>query len=145
MLGLVATALAADAGAAQVVVTDVEPDRLRTARRFGATDVVLPHEELPLVDVVFELSGSTTAAARALDRLDVGGTLVLVGAVWPAPALSVPPERVVRSWWRIVGVHNYEPHHLVAALASAGANHARPGTGRASSIRRSHFPCSRRL
>uniref|UniRef100_UPI001C300EBA alcohol dehydrogenase catalytic domain-containing protein n=1 Tax=Cellulomonas sp. GbtcB1 TaxID=2824746 RepID=UPI001C300EBA len=37
MLGLAATALAADAGAAPVVVTDVHPDRLRTARPFRAT------------------------------------------------------------------------------------------------------------
>uniref|UniRef100_UPI001C3037EC zinc-binding dehydrogenase n=1 Tax=Cellulomonas sp. GbtcB1 TaxID=2824746 RepID=UPI001C3037EC len=107
---------AADAGAAQVVVTDVDPDRLRTARRFGATDVYLQHEDLPLVDVAFELSGATRAAARALDRLDVGGALVLVGSVSPGPDLAVAPERVVRGWWRISGVHNYEPRHLTAAL-----------------------------
>lgn len=115
MLGLCATALAAEAGA-EVLVTDVDPERLRTARRFGATDVLLAHEALPLVDVAFELSGATRAAARALEHLDVGGALVLVGAVAPGPPLAVAPERVVRGWWRIAGVHNYEPRHLGAAV-----------------------------
>jgi threonine 3-dehydrogenase len=53
---------------------------------------------------------------RCLDALDVGGRLVLVGSVAPAPPVLLDPERVVRGWHTVTGVHNYEPRHLREAL-----------------------------
>ncbi|MGC5165415.1 alcohol dehydrogenase catalytic domain-containing protein [Luteimicrobium sp. DT211] len=116
MLGLCAAALAAAEGAADVVVTDVDPGRLAAARDFGATATRPAGEVLPAVDVAFELSGATSAVSAALDALDVGGVLVLVGSVAPAPPLALDPERVVRSWLTVTGVHNYEPRHLQQAV-----------------------------
>jgi putative phosphonate catabolism associated alcohol dehydrogenase len=121
MLGLSAAALAAVEGAADVVVTDVDPGRLAAARGFGATQTRTAGDALPTVDVAFELSGATSAATAALDALDVGGVLVLVGSVAPAPALALDPERVVRSWLTVTGVHNYEPRHLEEAVAFLAA------------------------
>ena len=58
----------------------------------------------------------SAAAADALGRLDIGGTLVLAGSVTPGPPLAVDPETVVRQWLTITGVHNYEPRHLHRAV-----------------------------
>ncbi|TDE16000.1 zinc-binding dehydrogenase [Jiangella asiatica] len=122
MLGLTAAAAAADRGAAAVVVTDVDPARRALARTFGATATV-PSAQAPRpVDVAVELSGDTGAAAGALAALDIGGRLVLAGAVTPVAPVPVDPERVVRSWLTITGVHNYEPRHLAEAIGYLDAS-----------------------
>ncbi|MFD4182850.1 zinc-binding dehydrogenase [Rhodococcus sp. NPDC058514] len=110
MLGVTAAAACADAGA-QIRITDIDPARLGLARRFGGVrDTGGP------VDVVLDFSGAADAIADGLDRLDVGGVLVLAGSVAPGPALSIDPESVVRRLVTITGVHNYEPRHLAAAI-----------------------------
>lgn len=118
MLGLLAVIAARIAGAAHVTVVDPSPERRLLAERAGADAVLAPgslaHET---VDVALELSGAAPAVAVAIDALDVGGCAVLVGSVLPGPSVPVDPERIVRSHLRIVGVHNYEPEHLVAAVA----------------------------
>jgi threonine 3-dehydrogenase len=116
MLGLAAVVAARDAGAAEVVVTDPDPGRRRLASRFGATAALGADEEVAPVDVAIELSGASAAVSRCLDALDVGGRLVLAGSVAPSPAVPLDPERVVRGWLTVTGVHNYEPRHLRAAL-----------------------------
>ncbi|MEU8587631.1 hypothetical protein AB0C59_11615 [Streptomyces sp. NPDC048664] len=42
---------------------------------------------------------------------------VLAGAVLPDAPVPLGPESVVRRHLSLVGVHNYEPRHLTAALA----------------------------
>lgn len=125
MLGLTAIAAAADgtagepdpaAAAAEVIAVDPDPVRRDLARTFGATGVLRPEEPLPVTDVALDFSGAPSAVAAALGALDVGGVLVLVGSVAPGPAVAVDPERIVRGWQRISGVHNYEPRHLAAAV-----------------------------
>ncbi|SKC62242.1 zinc-binding dehydrogenase [Krasilnikoviella flava] len=116
MLGVAAVVAARDAGAAEVVVTDPDPGRRGLAARFGADAALGTAEPVGEVDVAIELSGASPAVARCLDALDVGGRLVLVGSVAPSPAVPLDPERVVRGWLTVTGVHNYEPRHLRAAL-----------------------------
>ncbi|MCV7282145.1 zinc-binding dehydrogenase [Mycolicibacterium flavescens] len=111
MLGVTAAAASTEAGA-EVTIVDVDEVRVRSAQRFGAAA-----DAGGVVDVAIDFSGSSAAAAAALGRLDVGGTLVLAGAVLPGAPLPVDPESVVRNWWTITGVHNYEPHHLEQAVA----------------------------
>lgn len=110
MLGVTATAACVMSGAT-VHTVDLDPHRVRLARRFGSSGLSGP------VDVAIDFSGSTEALGEALDRLDVGGVLVLAGSVSPAPALPVDPELIVRRWLTLTGVHNYEPQHLRDAVA----------------------------
>ncbi|WP_052852587.1 zinc-binding dehydrogenase [Streptomyces avicenniae] len=132
MLGLTAVAWAADAGAAEVVALDVEPERLALAGEFGATRTVVATQdgEVGEVDAALEFSGASAAVARVLDALDVGGTAVLAGSVTPGPAVPLDPQRLVRGWQTVRGVHNYEPRHLVAAVDFlARTRDRRPWTG----------------
>ncbi|MBP2368002.1 zinc-binding dehydrogenase [Pseudonocardia parietis] len=123
MLGVTAVAMAARMGA-EVVAADPHADRRERALRFGATAAV----EVPdagAFDVALELSGAAPAVRTCLDSLDVGGTAVLAGSVSPGPAVALDPERTVRGLHTIVGVHNYAPRHLAAAVEFLATEHAR--------------------
>ncbi|GGU39841.1 zinc-binding dehydrogenase [Nocardioides albus] len=122
MLGLTAVAAAAGAGAAEIVVSDVEPARLELAVDFGATSTLPAAQTLPTVDVALDFSGAAPAIEEALAALDIGGSLLLVGSVSPGPAIRLDPEDVVRGWRSVSGVHNYEPRHLEQAVAFLAAS-----------------------
>ncbi|MFE7223916.1 zinc-binding dehydrogenase [Nocardioides sp. NPDC057577] len=122
MLGLTAVAAAADAGAAEVVASDVEPARLELAVGFGATSTLLAGQAPAPVDVALDFSGAASAVEAAFGALDIGGSLVLVGSVSPGRAISVDPEAIVRGWRSVSGVHNYEPRHLEQAVAFLAAS-----------------------
>ncbi|NEE00498.1 alcohol dehydrogenase catalytic domain-containing protein [Phytoactinopolyspora halotolerans] len=128
MLGITATAMAAAEGAAEITVVDVDPGRLELAGAFGASRVIgagaaeRDRRGVPdvaadgEVDVALDFSGAPEAIERAFGALDVEGVLVLAGSVAPGPAVGLDPERTVRRWLTVRGVHNYEPHHLVSAV-----------------------------
>jgi len=116
MLGLGATAAAAWAGAASVLVIDPVPARRDLARRFGATAVAAAIDDEHQTDVLLEFSGSSAALQRGIGTLDIQGVAVLAGSVAPDGAIDLDPENVVRRHLCIIGVHNYEPRHLLAAL-----------------------------
>lgn len=137
MLGLSATALAATLGAAEVLVCDVDQNRLEQAPRFGATRAVSVAEGTEAlgevvqrltagrgVDLAIELSGSPASIATGLKQLRIGGRYVLVGSVFPSPDIPVSAEWIVRRWLSIHGVHNYAPRDLATAIAFLAEAHA---------------------
>lgn len=119
MLGLTALSLARSRDAARVIAIDPSDERRMLALRFGATDAASAILNLGDVDidVLFDFAGAIDPIRSGMERLAVGGTLVLAGSVSPTEPLALDPERIVRNLWRIVGVHNYEPGDLVDALA----------------------------
>lgn len=129
MLGLTAAAVCREAGAGAVLVSDTSPERCQHALRFGATGVLdatlsAADQQAQIrrangkdgVDVVFEMSGSRDSLEVGIGLLDVGGTYVWVGTVYPVGSLSIDPELVVRRLLSIRGVHNYHPVDLVGAV-----------------------------
>lgn len=147
MLGLLAVLAARAAGAATVHAVDPSPARRALALRAGADSTAAPggrapahgsssehattpqHGTMPgsgtspLMDVALEFSGAPQGVGSVVDALDVGGTAVLAGSVFPGPAVGLDPEALVRGWRTVAGVHNYEPRHLVQAVELLG----RPG------------------
>lgn len=118
LVGLSAAAIAAEHGAA-VEVLDPDPQRRELATRFGAGRV----DREP--DVVIEASGH--AVTEALAGVGVGGTVVLVGSVFPAEPVPVDAESLVRRLVTITGVHNYTARELADAVAFlAGRGRAYP-------------------
>ncbi|AMY54932.1 alcohol dehydrogenase catalytic domain-containing protein [Rhodococcus fascians] len=112
MLGVTAAAASSEMGAALVRVVDRDALRQGLAGRFGALD-----DDGDIVDVAIDFTGAAAAVQSGFGRLDTGGRLVLAGSVSPGPAIAIDPERVVRNWLTITGVHNYEPRHLAEAVA----------------------------
>ncbi|MEW1962282.1 alcohol dehydrogenase catalytic domain-containing protein [Microbacterium sp. NPDC077644] len=119
LVGLSAVAIAADAGA-EVTVVDPSPARRAFAERFGGTAATTASEP---ADIVIEASGH--AVVDAIAAADVGGTVVLVGSVFPADPVPVDAEDAVRRLLTITGVHNYTGRDLAAAAGFLA------GTGRA--------------
>lgn len=125
LVGLTTAAIAADRGA-RVIVADLDADRRALAHRFGAhasydpTDPAAERAAYELLrvdapDIVIEASGANPAVARAISTVAVGGVVVLVGSVFPGPAVPLAPEEIVRKLVTIRGLHNYAPADLVGA------------------------------
>jgi len=138
-LGLFGALFARQQGAVEIHVVDVDRERLALAQRLGATashllprlpeavrDAAQEPEALRAelargFDVSLELSGEATACERAVRAANVGGAVVLAGAVSPVAAARFDPELIVRRMVRIEGVHNYRTEDLEAAVALVGA------------------------
>lgn len=126
LLGLTACALARSQGAAEVILCDVQPHRRSRGEAFGATRGAGPGELAAAVaaatqrygaDAAIDSAGTPEAFELGFPLLRLGGTFVLVGAVFPTRAVELHVERVVRRNLRLCGIHNYVPHNLVGAVA----------------------------
>ncbi len=125
MLGVTAAAWARALGCSNVIACDLDAHRRTLARSFGASDVVSPEELAACVlertarhgvDAAIELTGSPDAFEAMNPMVRQGGTIVLVGATYPARPVLMNLEQVVRRCLTIRGLHNYAPRHLQAAI-----------------------------
>lgn len=130
MLGQTACAMAAVGGALEVIVIEPDPLRRGTALRFGATvamDSNLPAEQILAcvrersggrgADIGLELAGYPESVELGLRLLRMGGRFVMAGATFPSRSVLLSAEQVVRHMLHIVGVYNYAPEDLEAALS----------------------------
>jgi threonine 3-dehydrogenase len=104
-IGIMAAAVARHAGARHVVITDINPDRLRLAEHVcpGLCAVDATREDLRDVmaglgmkqgfDVGLEMSGSQQALDQMVESLIMGGKIALLG---------IPPGTSPVDWSRIV-------------------------------------------
>ncbi len=56
----------------------------------------------------------------------MGGSLILVGSVFPSRPVPLAAEQVVRRCLTLRGVHNYAPRHLHSAVEFLAAHPERP-------------------
>lgn len=129
-LGLYASAIARDMGAAQVVVLDRRRDRLALAREFGATHTIDVdsvgdkdrHQQIRDLtrgwgaDVVAELVGVPAAVEEGARLLRQGGRYLWIGNITPGLPAALDPGTVVRTAQTIRGVAVWEPWALPRAL-----------------------------
>ncbi len=104
-IGIMAAAVARHAGARNIVITDINPDRLRLAEHVvpsvrpvnvGDEDLNDVVHELGLsegFDVGLEMSGNQTALDQMVDTLVMGGKIALLG---------IPPGESPVNWSHIV-------------------------------------------
>ncbi|GAB3267292.1 MDR/zinc-dependent alcohol dehydrogenase-like family protein [Arthrobacter pigmenti] len=89
-IGLNIVQMAAAHGAERIIAVDIDDEKLELARRMGATDTVNSKNEDPNeviraltdghgVDVAFEAFGSAATVRTAVELVDDGGKVVLVG------------------------------------------------------------------
>lgn len=130
MLGQTACAMAAMGGAKRIIVLEPNAQRRATALEFGATNALDNNEPAGMVekrvreltdgrgaDIALELSGIPDAVELGVDLLRFGGRFVLAGATFPSRPSQLAAEQIVRRMLQIVGVYNYNPEDLEAALA----------------------------
>lgn len=129
-LGLYATAVAAVAGPASVVVIGSPDDRLALATKWGATAVVSidehRSEEARLeriqeltggrgADILIEVSGAPGAVAEGLEMAARGGRYVVIGPTGGAPQ-PVRAPAIVQKQLSILGVLGAATRHYAAAI-----------------------------
>jgi threonine dehydrogenase-like Zn-dependent dehydrogenase len=129
-LGLYASALARDMGAARVIVLDKRKDRLALAREFGAThtiDIDATDEKARRemvreltggwgADVVAEFVGVPSAVEEGARLLRPGGRYLWIGNITPGLPSALDPGTVVRNSHRVQGMVVWEPWALPRAL-----------------------------
>lgn len=101
-IGLLVLVAARHAGAEFVLVTDVMAEKLERARRLGADEVLLANAPdlveratavLEGADVVFDCVARESSMAQAVELVDKGGTVMVVGV---AAGPTVVPLHVVQ-------------------------------------------------
>lgn len=129
-LGLYATAIAKEMGAAQVIVIGRRPDRLQLAKAFGAdllvsVDTTSADERREIIldtthghgaDVVAEFMGIPQAVEEGIRFLRPAGRYLWAGNVTPGLPSSLDPGTVVRLGHTVKGIIAYEPWVLPRAL-----------------------------
>ncbi|MGH2914694.1 MAG: zinc-dependent alcohol dehydrogenase [Solirubrobacteraceae bacterium] len=86
----------------EVAVIEPQPARLELARALGAR----PADEQDQYPFVFETSGTGAGVRTALQRVEPGGTVVLIGI--PHQDVPVPIATVVRNQVRVIGSLIYD-------------------------------------
>jgi len=129
LVGLCAAALCTDRGARAVVVTDISPDRLARAARFGATHTFnaegAPEAFANLAakaagsrgfDVAIEACGQPHVIPDGIRTLRIGGRYIIAGCVFPDATAEIDFHPVITKLLRLQGLHNYTPQDLETAL-----------------------------
>jgi len=131
-IGLMAAAVARQASARHVVITDVNDYRLELARRMGVTravDARTTHlqdvqTELGMregFDVALEMSGNPTAFREMLDNMSHGGRIAMLGI--PSEEIAIDWNKVVFNMLTIKGIYGrqmYETWYMMTVLLQCG-------------------------
>ena len=114
IIGLMAVTVAKAAGAAKILVTDVDPQRLELAKELGATEAFnakeswvnevrkVTHEQGP--EVLLEMSGHPAAIKAGFRSLRNGGTAALLGL--PADDVSFNlADEIIFKGAKVLGIN----------------------------------------
>lgn len=115
-IGVLCAALAAEAGAEEIVVTDLQDVPLSVAKQMGATETInvatngnrmkIFASDKGHFDVCFECTAAEPAIRSAIDVLHPCGTLVQVGVSGDLP---LPINHMVAKEIVIKGTHRFHP------------------------------------
>jgi alcohol dehydrogenase len=136
-LGIYAAALSAHCGCRKIIVADRIEHRLAFIRDYGATDTIhtLNMAESDVVrmvrdrtngfgvDCALEVAGSPELIPLGLRSLRTGGRLIEIGNSFQGARFTYDAGDVVWRRLTLMGVHNYDTHHLqmgIDFLSGAG-------------------------
>jgi threonine 3-dehydrogenase len=131
-IGIMAAAVARHAGARHVVITDVNPTRLRLAEKIGVTMAVNPGEvSLAEVqkklgmhegfDVGLEMSGNGRAFREMIANMSHGGKIAVLGI--PADEMAIDWKQVIFNLLTIKGIYGremYETWYKMTVMLESG-------------------------
>jgi L-iditol 2-dehydrogenase len=123
-IGLCALAAARARGVVQIIVSDVMPQRLEIARRWGASDVINAREQDVVafvqerypggVDCVIDAVGATPVRAQAIRAVLPGGRVVLIGLHDEESVL--PANYIIRQEITVTGSFAYTDEDFSQAI-----------------------------
>ena len=131
-IGIMAAAVVRHAGARHVVITDINPYRLKLAEKVGVTLAVDPRA-IPLkqvqrnlgmkegFDVGLEVSGIESAFQEMLANMSHGGKIALLGI--PSKEISIDWRQVIFNMLTIKGIYGremYETWYKMTVMLESG-------------------------
>jgi threonine 3-dehydrogenase len=131
-IGMMAAAVVRHAGARHVVITDVNPKRLKLAEKMGVTLAVNPNE-MPLAevqkklgmqegfDVGLEMSGNANAFREMLANMSHGAKIAMLGI--PAQEMTIDWKKVIFNMLTIKGIYGremYETWYKMTVMLESG-------------------------
>jgi L-iditol 2-dehydrogenase len=124
--GLLHIALARASGAGRVIASDINEYRLRTARKFGADEVIEAKEVSPslvqevngnrLADLVIVCAGSLSAYRQALETVDRGGTVLCFAPIEPGIDFSFPLFNFWNDGIALLSTYGGSPFDIITAI-----------------------------
>lgn len=131
-IGIMAAAVVRHAGARHVVITDVNPFRLKLAEKLGVIHTINVNEQrladvqkdLNMVegfDVGLEMSGNSSAFQEMIGNMCHGGKIALLGI--PDPSMSIDWNQVVFNMLTIRGIYGremYETWYKMTSMLQSG-------------------------
>ncbi len=128
-LGMYACAFTKQLGGKKIIAIDIMNDRLELAKQFGAdytinpkdvgenlTDEIMKVTENRGADVIIEITGEPSVIKEGIQMIRVGGTYILLGAIYPNNHVTLDSSDIITKCLKIVGMHNYHPEHLKTAI-----------------------------
>lgn len=127
MLGIISCAMCKEKGAKEIMVIDINKERLSIAKRFGATTIYTPDtmSENMRADITIDYSGNIHSMEATINTLAIGGTAIWVGGVCPQDKIKIDSEMIVRHLDTIKGLHNYNTEDFKEAVSFITRNHTR--------------------
>lgn len=131
-IGIMSAAICRHVGARNIVITDVNPYRLKLAEKFGITQAVnVAKEDLrdcmekldmrEGFDVGLEMSGNVEAFRTMVDMMNHGGKMALLGI--PPTEFSIDWNKVIFKSLTLKGIYGrqmYETWYKMAAMLQSG-------------------------
>ena len=131
-IGIMAAAVVQHAGARHVVITDLNPYRLKLAEKVGVTLAVNPKEktladvqkQLGMIegfDVGLEMSGSPVAFRDMLANMSHGARIAMLGI--PSTEMSIDWHKVIFNMLTIKGIYGremYETWYKMTVMLESG-------------------------
>ena len=132
-IGIMAVAIVKHAGARNVVITDVNPYRLKLAKKMGATVALDVSGKKTLKDVQddlgmkegfdvgLEMSGNSEALRVMIDNMCHGGKIAVLGI--PSGDVRVDWNKIVFNMITIKGIYGremYETWYMMTAMLKSG-------------------------
>jgi threonine 3-dehydrogenase len=133
-IGIMAAAVLRHAGARYVVITDINPSRLKLAEKIGVTLAVNPsnttlgevQKQLGMLegfDVGLEMSGSASAFREMIANMSHGGKIAMLGI--PAKEMAIDWRQVIFNMLTIRGIYGremYETWYQMTVMLESGLN-----------------------
>jgi len=127
-LGLYACVFSKEMGAKNVIAIDIDHGRLDLSKEFGADFTFNSSLEKDIgsqiksitgdrgADYVIEVTGTPKVISDGIKFLRVGGTYILLGAIYPDSNLTIDSSDIITKCLNISGMHNYDPIYLQQAI-----------------------------
>jgi len=126
MAGILHIQLAKRKGIQKIFATDINPNRLKLAQKFGADHIIDAKNDLPqqlkkinngkAVDKVIVCTGAKKAALTALECVDRGGTILFFAVPDPTTKIPIPITQFWKNETTIRTSYGAAPRDLKEAL-----------------------------